>query len=120
MRLPPPPSRPSPSRRLVLWTLALALVLAPVLVGMHRMLHLPTAVSTAAPQVVAKGLSALFLGHDAAECQLLDQLIHGGAPATAWIPPLTHAVPACPSEPAAQTPRAHAALPFLARAPPQA
>lgn len=120
MSLPSSPRRPSPSRRSLLWALALALVLAPALVGMHRMLHLPVAVSTAAPQVAAKGLSALFLGHDAAECQLLDQLIHGGAPAAAWVPPLTHAAPACPPAPAAQTPRAQAALPFLARAPPRA
>ncbi len=69
-------NRTSPSRRSVLWALALA----PALVGMHRMLHLPVAASTVAPQVVAKGLSAFFLGHDAAECQLLDQLIHGGTP----------------------------------------
>ena len=58
-------SRLSPPRRSVPW--ALALVLATALVGMHRMPHLLVTVSTVAPQVVAKGLSAFFLGHNAAE-----------------------------------------------------
>ena len=93
--------------RLLVWLLAWALLLAPVLGQMHRALHAagegaPPAVATAsaglpsvsqAPaHVHASWLHDLFGGHSPAQCQLLDQLHHGLAgPPTAL--QLAHALP---------------------------
>ena len=71
--------RPRLARRLALAWLVLALVLAPALGQMHRVLHLPVAVGLAQPTGHDHGLGALFGGHSPADCQLLDQLHHGGA-----------------------------------------
>ena len=68
----------------------------------------------------AHGLGQLFAGHAPADCQLLDQLNQGGAPAAEWSVPGAAAAPACPPAPAAQPLRPGAPLPFQARAPPVA
>lgn len=109
------------ARRAGLWWLVLALVLTPVLGGMHHVLHLPAhAGSSPVAEASAHGLGALFVGHHAADCQLLDQLIQGNAPATPWTAPTADVPPGCPPTASAQAPRPGAALPFQARAPPAA
>jgi len=67
-------SRQRLARRLALAWLVLALVLAPALGQMHRVLHLPVALGLAQPAGHDHGLGALFGGHSPADCQLLDQL----------------------------------------------
>ena len=108
------------ARHAGLWWLALALALAPALGRMHRALHLPAELGTSAHQAHAHGLAALFAGHSPADCQLLDQLTQGGAPAAEWPPLAAAPAPACPPAPAAQPLRPCAPLPFQARAPPVA
>ena len=112
------------ARHAGLWWLVLALVLAPALGRVHRVLHLPVppgaAVQPADAHTHAHGLGQLFAGHAPADCQLLDQLNQGGAPAAEWHAPSAAATPACPPAPAAQPLRPGAPLPFQARAPPVA
>ncbi|QEA13404.1 hypothetical protein [Comamonas flocculans] len=115
------PRRHALARRIGLWWLLLALVLAPALAGMHRVLHLPTAPAGSVQQHGgAHGLGALFAGHSASDCQLLNQLAHGSAPGASWALPVTAALPAYPAAAPVQAALPRAPLPFLARAPPLA
>ena len=113
-------SRPRLARRLALAWLVLALVLAPALGQMHRVLHLPVALGLAQPAGHDHGLGALFGGHSPADCQLLDQLHHGGAAVAESSLPLAPPDGQQVASPAAQPLRAAPPLPFQARAPPLA
>ena len=112
--------RPRLARRLALAWLVLALVLAPALGQMHRVLHLPMALGLAQPAGHDHGLGALFGGHSPADCQLLDQLHHGGAAVAESSLPLAPPNGQRVASPAAQPLRAAPPLPFQARAPPLA
>ena len=109
-------SRPRLARRLALAWLVLALVLAPALGQMHRVLHLPVALGLAQPAGHDHGLGALFGGHSPADCQLLDQLHHGGAAVAESSLPLAPPDGQRVASPAAQPLRAAPPLPFQARA----
>ncbi|NMM79434.1 hypothetical protein B2J86_00560 [Acidovorax sp. SRB_14] len=113
-----------------LWCLLLALLLAPTLGQMHRVLHgahLPGAVSSSAASALqaaggdtASFVSILFAGHSPAECQLLDQLALGDGPhgaAPALLHPLPEAWPGAGPQPHLRVRRIAA---FQARAPPRA
>lgn len=119
-RTPPHLSRHLWARRLGAWWLVLALALAPALGRVHRVLHLPTALGVSTATVHAHGLGALFAGHSPADCQLLDQLTQGGAPAAEWPALAIAPTPACPPTQPAQALLPRATLPFQARAPPVA
>ena len=95
----------------------LALLLAPSLGQMHRVLHLPG--SSAAAQH-ADGLAALFAGHSPADCEQLDQLTQGHAPP--WQPPPLPALwpGLVPVPPLAVQAPAAPFYAFQARAPPWA
>ena len=108
------------ARRLAVAWLVLALVLAPALGQMHRVLHLPVALGLAQPAGHDHGLGALFGGHSPADCQLLDQLHHGGAAVAESSLPLAPPDGQRVASPAAQPLRAAPPLPFQARAPPLA
>lgn len=110
--------RPRLARRLALAWLVLALALAPALGQMHRVLHLPGALGLAQPAAHDHGLGALFGGHSPADCQLLDQLHHGGAAVAESCIPLAQPDGQRVASPAAQPLRAAPPLPFQARAPP--
>ena len=112
--------RPRPARRLALAWLVLALALAPALGQMHRVLHLPGALGLAQPAAHDHGLGALFGGHSPADCQLLDQLHHGGAAVAESRVPLAQPDGQQVASLAAQPLRAAPPLPFQARAPPLA
>lgn len=114
----------------VLWhwrllALALALLLAPALGQMHRVLHGDghgdghgPGVHSAGTPVASFSWAALFSGHHASDCQLLDSLSLADAPpstALAWAHPLPFAQPLI-STPAPLGVRR--AAPFQARAPP--
>lgn len=114
-------SRTSPLRRRLGWAwLLLALVLAPALGQMHRALHLPGTLGLAVHAADGHGVAALFGGHSPADCQLLDQLSHGGATVAEYAVPLAAPSGQQVAQPAAQPPRPVAPLPFQARAPPAA
>ncbi len=119
-RTPPQLLRQPWALRLGAWWLVLALALAPALGRVHRVLHLPSALGVSAATVHAHGLGALFAGHGPADCQLLDQLTQGGAPAAEWPALAAAATPACPPAQSVQALLPRAALPFQARAPPVA
>jgi hypothetical protein len=109
------------AQQLGLWWLVLALVIAPALGRMHLVLHgagsLQTLAGNAGPH--AHGVVGnLFAGHTPAECQLLDQLNHGGAATAEPARALAAPVPACPAAPHAQPPLPRALAAFQARAPP--
>ncbi|WP_042428931.1 hypothetical protein [Comamonas granuli] len=114
------PSRKLLARRLGLAWLLLALVLAPALGQMHRALHLPGALGQAVHAADGHGVAALFGGHSPADCQLLDQLSHGGATVAEYAMPLAAPGGQRVALPAALPLRAAAPLPFQARAPPAA
>lgn len=131
------PLTPSPlpqlRHRLALAWLLLALVLAPTLGRMHQVLHAPGGVAHAlapghahggaespgAGQHALDALHALFAGHGAADCQVLDQQTLVGA-ALGQAPALPQAQPQPPPVGApAAAPGTRRATPFHARAPPQ-
>lgn len=106
-----------------LWLgLVWALVLAPTLGQMHRVLHGSGPAGrlhvAASGDPAAFSVEALFTGHHSSDCQLLDQLTLADAPpgasaALAHNPP--HALPTA----SAQTPPGLRRMaPFQARAPP--
>jgi len=128
------------SARVALWWLALCLVLGPALGRMHQVVHGPLA-SPAVAAVKASahgarsldagahhraaegghaGVHALFQGHGGADCELLDQLLFGGALLPA--PLLVAALAAAPLavEAASRGIDARLRRGFLARAPPAA
>lgn len=114
--------------RRVLWQLLLcSLVLAPALGQMHRVLHGsgPAPLQRAGPQgsnagePPASAWAALFSGHHASDCQLLDALGAADGPASACLALASHPLPS--AQPLAGTPAprvARRAAPFQARAPP--
>lgn len=119
-------------RRLALAWLLLALVLAPALGRMHQVLHLPAGQGLAhalhddghardaasAGQQALDTLHALFAGHSAADCQVLDEQTLVGA-ALGQAPAQVQAQPQLPpAKTPAPVPRAGRAAPFHARAPP--
>jgi hypothetical protein len=93
----------------------LALLLAPSVGQMHRVLHLP---GGSVPTQHAEGLAALFAGHSPADCEQLDQLTQGCAPS--WQPPpLPGPWPdAVRTLPLAAAPQSAPLRAFHARAPP--
>ena len=115
--------------RHVLWQVLLwSLVLAPALGQMHRVLHGggPAALQRAAPQgsdtsvPPASAWAALFSGHHASDCQLLDALCAADGPASACLALAQHPLPF--AQPLVGTPAPLAARrvsPFQARAPPR-
>ena len=124
--------QPAWQRQLLVWLL-LALVLAPALGRVHRVVHLwPSAPTVLAPALAAPDREAalptrggaswlhdLFAGHGPHECPLLDQLnpLLAGPPSLPTLPSAPPAEARRPAPPAlgiAQAPR----LGFLARAPP--
>lgn len=108
----------------VLWhwrLLALALLLAPALGQMHRALHGdghgPGVHSAGAP-VASFSWAALFSGHHASDCQLLDGLHLADAPPSTALAS-AHQLPF--AQPRTSTPAplgVRRAVPFQARAPP--
>jgi len=140
------PVRPQPlphRQRIAVWWLALALLLAPLLGRMHQVVHGlgggPSAVAhLAAPgashfdrdanasvtlQARAAGqgsdaLHALFAGHHGADCQLLDQLLLGGALLAALVLPTVHGAAQAPLPEHASQAGTRQRSAFLARAPP--
>ncbi|WOI45095.1 hypothetical protein [Acidovorax sp. BLS4] len=136
------PARPQPlphRQRIAVWWIAFALLLAPLLGRMHQVVHggapglasasvswpagvahhatAPTA-PDARPGQGGDGLHALFAGHHGADCQLLDQLLLGGALLAALVLPAAHgaAQAPLPEHPSHTGTRQRSA--FLARAPP--
>ena len=109
----------------VLWHwLLLALVLAPALGQMHRVLHgdghasLQVAGAQSASLPSAHAWAALFSGHHASDCQLLDALGMADGPDGAALA-LAHPLPF--AQPLVSTPApvgAQRVAPFQARAPP--
>ncbi|MDD2547640.1 MAG: hypothetical protein PHI55_15365 [Burkholderiaceae bacterium] len=118
------------------WWLACALALAPALGQLHRTVHatgVPAAwaaqvhahedsvrgsVHSGAPHAPKSLWGALFRGHQAADCLLLDQLTVGDCPCT-W-PAQAHVLPAAP--PRTEVPplsSVRLTLAFHARAPPR-
>ena len=72
------------NRSLLLWWLALALLVAPALGHMHRIVHGPQTqtphAQVRAPQAHAHGVADLFAVHgDDSSCRLFDQLTHSDA-----------------------------------------
>lgn len=123
-------STPRPMRaRLALWWLAACLVLGPALGRMHQVLHGPLAMRAAAalqhvpgqeaqPGHGHSGMQALFHGHASADCELLDQLLFGGAllPPALLVAALAAAPLAAIAPPSGIDARRQRS--FLARAPP--
>lgn len=101
--------------------LALALVLAPALGQMHRTLHGDghgPGVDRASAAGAPWSWTALFAGHHASDCQLLDSLGLSDAPPST---PLAVAHPLPSAQPMARTPAplgVRRVAPFQARAPP--
>ncbi|GAA6119284.1 hypothetical protein [Acidovorax sp. FG27] len=128
------------SARAALWWLALCLVLGPALGRMHQVVHGPLASPAAAAAKASAhgalghqadahhrasggghaGVHALFQGHGGADCELLDQLLFGGALLPA--PLVVAALAAAPltAEAASRGIDARLQRGFLARAPPAA
>ena len=136
------------SARIALWWLAACLVLGPALGRMHQVLHGPLASAAAMAQIpfAAPGsaaawlgaaspapahtvhhgsvhgghgsVHALFQGHGDADCELLDQLLFGGAllPAPLAVASLATASP--PQDMPSEGIDARHRPAFLARAPP--
>lgn len=111
--------------RHVLWQVLLwALVLSPTLGQMHRVLHgdghagQPVAAAQGQSLAPAHALAALFSGHHASDCQMLDALGMADGPPSASLA-LAHPLPF--AQPLVSTPApiaAQRAAPFQARAPP--
>ena len=115
---------PLRARHLLWQALLCALVLAPTLGQMHRVLHgdghavQHGAAAQGADLPPAHAWGALFSGHHASDCQLLDALgMADGPPAASMA--LAHPLPL--AQPRVSTPAptsAQRATPFQARAPP--
>ncbi len=109
---------------LLAWTLVLAMVLAPLLGQMHRVVHLGSIAGLAsdaprAGQPASDWVHALFDSHGPAGCQLLDQHHDGLAgPSAAPVLPLPCADRASPAPRAAVRDGRMLGAFFLARAPP--
>lgn len=108
----------------VLWhwrLLVLALLLAPALGQMHRALHgdgQGAGVHRVGAPAASFSWAALFSGHHASDCQLLDGLHLADAPPSMAVV-LAHPLPA--AQPLTSTPAplgVRRAAPFQARAPP--
>ncbi|WP_325346000.1 hypothetical protein [Xylophilus sp.] len=128
-------SRPSaamrPRGRDAAWRSALgaflvwAVVLAPTLGFMHRVVHLPRAQgrlpATAEVHPAHGGstlVSALFAEHDDGDCRLYDQHCHGGTPLAVHLADLTAAQGDAPGLAPHAAPPPRAPAHFEARAPP--
>ncbi|GKS91545.1 hypothetical protein [Acidovorax sp. SUPP2539] len=147
------PARPQPlphRRRIAVWWIAFALLLAPLLGRMHQVVHGvgagPSAVApglasasfsrpaagvarhapappvatapNALPGQAGDALHALFAGHHGADCQLLDQLLLGGALLAALVLPTLHGAAQAPLPEHASHTGTRQRSAFLARAPP--
>ncbi|GKS98266.1 hypothetical protein AVKW3434_02780 [Acidovorax sp. SUPP3434] len=133
------PARPQPlphRRRIAVWWIAFALLLAPLLGRMHQVVHgvapglasasvsWPAGVAhhatapDARPGQGGDALHALFAGHHGADCQLLDQLLLSGALLAALVLPTVHGAAQAPLPEHASHTGTRQRSAFLARAPP--
>ena len=112
------------TRRVLCHALLWALVLAPTLGQIHRVLHgdgrvvHTVAAAQGANEAPAQAWAALFFGHHASDCQMLDALGMADGPPSASLASV-HPLPF--AQPLVSTPApiaAQRAAPFQARAPP--